>query len=70
MAFLTDTHVPLPRSDGFWATFARGFEAYCDRRSRRLQIEVLQSKSDAELAAMGIPRDRIAHYVFRDLLGF
>ncbi len=35
--------------------------------SRRLRrVEELQAKSDMELAAMGIRRDRIVHLVFRD----
>jgi uncharacterized protein YjiS (DUF1127 family) len=37
--------------------------------NRRLkQIEVLQSKSDEELAEMGLKREDIARYVFRDIL--
>ena len=32
------------------------------------KAEYLQSKSDEELAAMGLRRDEIARYVFRDML--
>ncbi|QUJ78099.1 hypothetical protein KDD17_03885 [Sulfitobacter albidus] len=32
------------------------------------QCEALRAKSDAELAKMGIKRDEIAHYVFKDLM--
>ncbi|UWR24201.1 DUF1127 domain-containing protein [Sulfitobacter sp. S190] len=35
--------------------------------ARVRQIEALQSKSDAELADIGIKRDEIVHHVFRDL---
>ena len=36
--------------------------------ARRAQIDQLNAKTDAELAAMGLTRDRIATYVFRDLM--
>lgn len=36
--------------------------------ARRLQIELLDAKTDAELAAMHLRRDDIASYVFRDML--
>jgi uncharacterized protein YjiS (DUF1127 family) len=35
--------------------------------SRIGQIEALRAKSDAELAQIGITRDEIVHYVFKDL---
>jgi len=35
--------------------------------ARMAQIEKLQSKSDAELKELGLRRDQIATYVFRDL---
>ncbi|MEM8776045.1 MAG: DUF1127 domain-containing protein [Pseudomonadota bacterium] len=35
--------------------------------SRRREIEVLQSKSDAELARLGVNREKIAQHVFQDL---
>jgi hypothetical protein len=31
------------------------------------QVQMLQSKSDAELAALNIARDDIVHHVFKDL---
>ncbi|MBB3993016.1 uncharacterized protein YjiS (DUF1127 family) [Sulfitobacter undariae] len=34
--------------------------------SRCEQVAALQAKSDDELAAMGIKRDEIVHFVFRD----
>lgn len=39
------------------------------RASRRDQIDALNAKSDAELAAMGLTRDRIVQHVFRDVIG-
>lgn len=45
---------------------ARRFEDHMRVRSRRDRIEMLEAKSDAELARMGIRRDGIACHVFRD----
>ncbi|MEE4348137.1 MAG: hypothetical protein V2I53_15170 [Paracoccaceae bacterium] len=52
---------------GFSAWFARAFNAYVARRARTDQIEALEAMSDTELAALGIRRDQIVQYVFRDL---
>ncbi len=68
MAFVTDTHSVPRAGTGFWTAVAKGFEVYADRRSRRSQIEYLQALTDAELAEKGIDRDRIVHYVFRDMM--
>ena len=43
------------------------FDAHALAASRRDRIEALNRLSDAELAEMGIPRDQIAHHVFKDL---
>lgn len=51
----------------FFQAFGRGMTAYMERRSRTDQIVALNAKSDAELAKMGITRDSIPAYVFRDL---
>ncbi len=51
----------------FSAWFARAFNAYVARRARTDQIEALEAMSDTELAALGIRRDQIVQYVFRDL---
>jgi uroporphyrinogen-III synthase len=42
-------------------------ETYADSRSRQGEIAALSAKTDEELAEMGLQRDRIPHYVFRDL---
>ncbi|WP_199258863.1 hypothetical protein [Paracoccus binzhouensis] len=52
--------------DAFLKWLSRGTEAYIARQSRRAEIEALEAKSDAELARLGITRDRIVHYVFAD----
>ena len=50
-----------------FAAIARGIETHGRAASRRDAIEALEAKTDAELAAMGLRRDDIPHYVFRDL---
>jgi uncharacterized protein YjiS (DUF1127 family) len=49
------------------ASLSRGFGRYVRVRSRRDKIEALEAKTDAELSALGIRRDEIVNYVFRDL---
>jgi uncharacterized protein YjiS (DUF1127 family) len=56
------------RAHGFFAWLGEGLNAYIDTRSRQREIAALDAKSDEELAKMGITRDRIVHYVFRDLI--
>jgi len=56
------------RVAAFWAAFGRAFGAYLDRQSRYHIVQRLNAMSDQELAAMGISRDRIVYYVFRDRL--
>jgi uncharacterized protein YjiS (DUF1127 family) len=55
------------RFSAFLVSLARAFEAHAYAASRRDQIETLQAKSDAELAEIGVKRDDIVHYVYRDL---
>lgn len=76
MAFLhIDSGAPVgralrERARNILAAMKASLDAYGERRSRIVEIRHLQAKSDAELARMGIRRDRIVHYVFRDKLGF
>ncbi|KEO56456.1 hypothetical protein [Thioclava pacifica] len=49
---------------------AEGLVTYMERQSRQSQIQRLEAKSDAELAAMGLSRDRIVAHVFRDRFYF
>jgi uncharacterized protein YjiS (DUF1127 family) len=44
-----------------------GFVAYANSQARIGEINRLNALSDAELADLGVTRDRIPHYVFRDL---
>ncbi|MEH6751759.1 MAG: hypothetical protein V7698_15875 [Paracoccaceae bacterium] len=63
----TDTRARLmARVDAFFATLGQGMNAYMHRKSRMDEIETLHAKSDAELAEIGITRDDIPRYVFRD----
>jgi len=55
--------------DRFFASVGQGFNAYVEARSRRDQIERLQVMSDAQLDKLGINRDGIVQYVFRDRIG-
>ena len=50
------------------ADLAVWFEGYARKRSRTDEIEALEALSDAQLAELGISRDRIVNYVFRDLM--
>ncbi|MDS9467236.1 hypothetical protein RGQ15_06570 [Paracoccus sp. MBLB3053] len=56
------------RVDAIFARIGQGMNAYVEARSRHAEIAALEAKSDAVLADMGITRDRIVHYVFRDLV--
>lgn len=56
--------------DRFFASIGQGFNAYLVARSRSERIETLMGYSDAQLAELGITRDRIVEYVFRDRLGY
>ena len=53
--------------NNFFAGLGRGMTAYMERRSRADQTAALNAKSDAELSKLGITRDGIPAYVFRDL---
>jgi uncharacterized protein YjiS (DUF1127 family) len=56
----------LARLDAFFAGLGQGMNAYMHRKSRMDEIEALNAKTDAELAEIGITRDDIPRYVFRD----
>jgi len=56
--------------DGLRRTFAaigRAFTVHLEHEARTKQIAQLNAKSDAELKQMGLTRDQIPAYVFRDL---
>jgi len=52
--------------DTILAGIGRAFGAYLHQRSRVDQIDALNAKSDAELDRMGLTRDEIVPFVFRD----
>lgn len=54
--------------DRFFASIGQGFNAYLESQGRVEEIERLSSKSDKELAEMGLRREDIPRYVFRDLI--
>ena len=62
----SDTHAPLLARAG--AAISRWFDTYADARGRGPQLRRLNALSDAELARMGLTRDRIVAYVFRDAI--
>ena len=53
--------------DLFLSRVGQGFNAYLERRGRIEQVMTLERKSDAELAEMGLTRDRLVEHAFRDL---
>ncbi|KEP71595.1 hypothetical protein FGG78_06875 [Thioclava sp. BHET1] len=69
MAYITTAHAQRAEKSVFarlGAAVLDGLTTYMERQSRQSEIERLHAKSDAELAQMGITRDRIIHHVFRD----
>ena len=52
---------------GFFDGISRGITAYAERNSRLDKVRTLQSKSDDELAALGLKREDIARHVYRDI---
>jgi uncharacterized protein YjiS (DUF1127 family) len=51
----------------FFAALGTAMTSYMERRSRADQIARLNALSDAQLAKLGITRDGIPAYVFRDM---
>lgn len=53
---------------GFFVALKRAFRAYDAAQSRADQVQRLNGMTDAELARIGLRREDIARYVFRDIL--
>ncbi len=53
---------------GMGSSFYNALIRMGEARSRTDQIEALNAKSDAELAELGLRREDIARFVFRDML--
>lgn len=68
MATQTNTYSPwLPETRaGLFHRLGRWIVRMGEASWRRDEIEALENMSDAELARLGITRDRILYYVFRD----
>ncbi|WP_417722297.1 hypothetical protein [Salipiger sp.] len=54
--------------DMYFVTVGLGVNPYALRRARMRDIIALESKSDSDLAHMGLAREDIVGHVFRDLL--
>lgn len=67
----TTTNIASSPLRAAWQRFVSALERSIERnarvQSRRARIEALEAKSDEELARLGLKRDEIAYYVFRDL---
>lgn len=61
-------HSLLRRVDMYFTTLGFGVNPYSLRRSRMRELIQLESKSDDDLAHMGLRREDIVPHVFRDLL--
>ncbi len=53
--------------DHFFSSLGQGMNAYMERRSHMSEIIALNEMTDQELAKLGITRDEIPRYVFRDI---
>lgn len=66
MAYTNTTPTKANRGS-FWAVLRTAYVAYIERQSRTDQIARLNRMTDEELTKLGVARDRIPQYVFRDL---
>ncbi|WP_420568018.1 hypothetical protein [Thalassovita sp.] len=55
------------RIASFFAAIGKGLSTYTYALSRAEQVKALSAKTDEELAELGLTRDQIPQYVFRDL---
>ncbi|MEP2781385.1 MAG: DUF1127 domain-containing protein [Pseudoruegeria sp.] len=66
---LSEANTHVAGANGFKSLAARFFDwmiSVAETQSRAKVIDMLNSKSDTELAALGIERSEIARHVFRD----
>lgn len=56
------------RFNALLARIGAAFDRYAERRSRSGEVQRLDAMSDAELAKLGVTREGIVQYVFRDKL--
>ncbi|WP_121065200.1 hypothetical protein [Chachezhania antarctica] len=74
MTDTTNTQTGMPSGgvraalDMFFATIGQGFNTYLSTQARIGEMEALYAKSDAQLAQLGLTREDVPRYVFRDML--
>lgn len=53
---------------GVFTSFFKFFDLMAAANARAAELDALSAKSDAQLAEMGLRREDISRYVFRDIL--
>lgn len=66
-AEITATRRVLGRIGRFFASIGESISLAAIARQRFETVQMLQSKSDAELARLNIKREEIVHHVFKDV---
>ncbi len=66
-SFANGVQAALARVGSFFGAIGHAMMVNSTAHQRYERIQVLQAKSDAELAKMNIKRDNIVHEVFKDL---
>ncbi len=67
MAFFTDTHQDRGIAMSFFSGIASFFDRIADAQNRSVEVQQMQRLSDRELADIGISRENIVRYVYRDI---
>lgn len=70
MAFFSDSLASQPRHPSFAAivkNMLKVFETVANAQNRSTDVQRMQQMTDQQLAAMGVGRDDILRYVYRDL---
>lgn len=67
MAFFTDTHSERGAAVTFFGAIAGFFDRIADAQNRSVEVQRMQRLSDRELADIGINREDIVRYVYRDI---
>jgi hypothetical protein len=65
--FGASAHAALARVGAFFNSVAHAMVANSSMQRRVDLVHTLQSKTDAELAALKIDREQIVHHVFKDM---
>lgn len=70
MAYFTETITTEPRTSiiaTFFGKLAGVFDRITDAQARSDDMQRMQGLSDAELAKLGVRREEIVRYVYRDI---